>query len=348
MKMSKQSWPKIFRDPIHNIISFEDNDCDKLLLGLIDTKEFQRLRRIKQLGMCDLVFPGANHSRFAHSLGVMHVARMMLNRIGRLMGSKLTEEHRKIVLVSALLHDIGHGPYSHAFESVTGISHEEWTRKIILDESTGVNKVLSKDDREMPAKVAAFFLEIPEEDNDQNNLIPPYLEQIVSSQLDADRFDFLLRDSHATGTEYGYYDLEWLIKHIHINENKKRLYLDRKAILAVTNYIFARFHMYQAVYYHKATRAAELMLKLILKRYKDMIDQEDTEEKKKAVAPGVSINMIHSFSGKLSLKEFLFLDDNSVIELIKACADSSDTILKMIGNGITDRILYKCVDMTTV
>src|SRR5579864_4141383 len=122
-------WPKVVCDPVHSLITFEDADCDKLLLSLINTKEFQRLRRIKQLGMSEFVFPGANHSRFAHSIGVMHLARQFLNRLGQL-GEKIGEEEQTIVLSAALLHDLGHGPFSHAFEKITNEDHEERTLEI--------------------------------------------------------------------------------------------------------------------------------------------------------------------------------------------------------------------------
>ncbi len=113
------TWPKVIRDPVHNIIPFQDTPCDRLLLDLINTKEFQRLRRVKQLGASHLVFPGADHSRFAHSIGVMHTARKFLDCLVRTSPVELTEDLRTVVLSAALLHDTGHGPFSHAFENIT-------------------------------------------------------------------------------------------------------------------------------------------------------------------------------------------------------------------------------------
>lgn len=188
-------WPKIIRDPIHDIISLEDNDTDKLVLDLIDAKEFQRLRRIKQLGMCDLVFPGANHSRLSHSIGAMHIAAKVLDRMDRFRNEKLKPEERVIVILAALLHDIGHGPFSHSFERVMDTDHEAWTRKIIVDDSTEINQKLKDFDELLPQRLANFLEGVPVEE------VPPVLSQIVSSQLDVDRFDYLLRDSHATGTD---------------------------------------------------------------------------------------------------------------------------------------------------
>ena len=126
------TWPKVIRDPVHELDSVRGYPCDRLLWDLINTREFQRLRRIKQLGVCELVFPGANHSRFAHSIGVMHVARSFLARIRRVWPELLDEERETLVLAAALVHDVGHGPFSHSFESVTGDRHESRTLEIIL------------------------------------------------------------------------------------------------------------------------------------------------------------------------------------------------------------------------
>src|SRR3954451_4826518 len=190
------NWPKVFRDPIHNLIAFEDTPCDRLLLDLINTREMQRLRRIKQMGVSELVFPGANHSRFAHSLGVLHTARMFLDQLERCDGKPLPAEQRTLVLCAALLHDVGHGPFSHVFELVTGRWHEAYTLAIVQDDSTEVHRCLKSFDRTLPEKLALFF----DDDADDEGPTPAYLKRIVSGQLDADRCDYLLRDSHATGT----------------------------------------------------------------------------------------------------------------------------------------------------
>ncbi len=179
-------WPKVIRDPVHGIIPFEDTECDRLLLDLINTREFQRLRRIKQLGMSELVFPGANHSRFSHSIGVMHVARKMLDRAERLLGDSLRDDQHTAVLVAALLHDIGHGPFSHAFEKVTGEKHEVRTLEIIGDASTEVYERLTEQDPTLPSRLAVFFDEDIDEEKREQAEIPAYLTQVVSSQLDAD------------------------------------------------------------------------------------------------------------------------------------------------------------------
>jgi HD superfamily phosphohydrolase len=263
------SWPKIIRDPVHDIIPFQDTACDRLLLRLIETAEFQRLRRIKQLGMSELVFPGANHNRFAHSLGVMNTARRFLSTLERESGI-VPEEQRIAVLTASLLHDVGHGPFSHTFEKVTGESHEARTIEIIQDPDTEVHKCLSDFDAKLPQTLAAFFDE-DLEGRQRDALIPPHLTQVVSSQLDADRFDYLLRESYATGTQYGRFDANWLLQHLHLDGDKKRFYLSHKGIIAAEAYVFARHHMYKTVYFHKTTRAAEVMLRLLFKRLKELL-----------------------------------------------------------------------------
>jgi len=190
---------KTILDPVHKIIPFSDSNTDKLLLRLINTPEFQRLRRIRQLGMTPLVFPGANHTRFAHSIGVMNNARHFLRRLERL--TEITEDHETIVLAAALLHDLGHGPFSHAFEKITNEDHEKRTIEIICDDSTHVHQTLKEFGVE-PDRVAMFFDEGVDDDGLEKAGIPSFLSQVVSSQMDADRFDYLIRDSISTGTKY--------------------------------------------------------------------------------------------------------------------------------------------------
>ena len=339
-------WPRVIRDPVHNIVPFEDTDCDRLLLDLINTREFQRLRRIRQLGMSELVFPGANHSRFAHSIGVMHVAQRMLRRMEELAGAKIDEGQRVAVLVAALLHDVGHGPFSHAFEKVTGQHHEERTLEIIRDDTTEIGTRLCKHDPELPKKLAVFFDEDIDEKERKDAAIPERLSQIVSSQLDADRFDYLLRDSHATGTDYGRFDLDWLLLQLVMDEKRGRLILARKALDAAEAYVFARYHMYRAVYFHKTVRAAEVMVRLVLRRFKQLARQATSENERMKLVPDANPSVVSAFSGPLSLSQYIQMDDASLTEFFKACAVAHDSILSELGGGLTDRNLYKAIDAT--
>ncbi len=339
-------WPKVIRDPVHNIVPFEDSPCDRLLLELINTKEFQRLRRIKQLGVGDLVFPGAEQTRFAHSIGVMHIARMFLDRITGVLGRRINEVERSAVLAASLLHDIGHGPFSHALEKITGERHEKRTRDIIRDDTTEVNQRLRKLDPGFPDLLDEFFCEDVEEGSTEGPGILGYLTQIVSSQLDADRFDYLLRDSYATGTDYGRFDLKWLLQNLFLDETRSRFYLGHKAILAAEQYVYARYHMYRMVYFHKTTRAAEVMLRLLFKRFKDRMKTLEHAEDIRTVAPEVSDTVIRAFGGDMSLEDFLRLDDYSIVDLWRCCERSGDRLLGQLGEGLLHRKLFKAIDVT--
>jgi HD superfamily phosphohydrolase len=350
--MSK-TWPRVFRDPVHDLIAFEDNPSDRLLLDLINTKEVQRLRRIKQLGFTELVFPAANHSRFAHSLGVLHIARRMLDHFQRIEGRRLDEEHRMLVLAAVLLHDIGHGPFSHAFEKVTGQKHELFTLEIIQDERTEINRLLSGVDPQLPRRLRQFFSPKVGADDEGRpesvaGALPLYLTQIVSSQFDADRCDYLLRDSHATGTNYGAFDLSWLQAQLRVEPDGRRFYLGRKALTAAEAYVFSRFHMYQTVYFHKTTRAAEVMLRLLFQRYKELLDGAASPAAKEQIVPGAAPVLVAIFSGSASLDAYLLLDDYTVMEFLKACEKATDAILQELGGGLLHRRLFKAIDVSGV
>jgi HD superfamily phosphohydrolase len=243
-------------------------------------------------------------------------------------------------LTASLLHDVGHGPFSHTFEKVTGESHEARTIEIIQDPDTEVHKCLSDFDAKLPQTLAAFFDE-DLEGRQRDALIPPHLAQVVSSQLDADRFDYLLRESYATGTQYGRFDANWLLQHLHLDGDKKRFYLSHKGIIAAEAYVFARHHMYKTVYFHKTTRAAEVMLRLLFKRLKELLL---TKKNKAKVVPDAPPAVIAAFSSRMSLCEYLLLDDHAISELLKCCKPSADPILSQLASGILDRRLFKAVD----
>ena len=331
------SWPKVLCDPVHKLIAFEDNPCDRLLLELINTPEMQRLRRIKQMGLTETVFPGATHSRFAHSLGVLHVARLFLDQFQHVQGQPLPQEERTFILCAALLHDIGHGPFSHVFELVTGQWHESFTRAIIHNDQTEVHRRLRAHDRTMPERLARFFDEEGEERPSVG--IPPYLAQVVSGQLDADRCDYLLRDSHATGTNYGLFDLPWLLAQLRPDPSGRRFYLTRKGLSAAETYLFARYHMYRTVYFHKTSRSAEVMLKLLFRRFKELIGND-------GIVRDVNPGLIEAFTGQMSLTRYLEFDDHTITELFKACLASGDEVLVRLADGLLNRRLYKAIDVT--
>jgi HD superfamily phosphohydrolase len=288
------------------------------------------------MGLAELVFPGATHSRFSHSLGVLHVARLFLDQLQRARGRALPQEQRTFILCAALLHDVGHGPFSHVFELVTGQWHESFTRAVIHNDHTEVHRRLRAYDPTMPERLARFF---DEEEEERGPGVPPYLAQIVSGQLDADRCDYLLRDSYATGTNYGLFDLPWLLAQLRPDPSGRRFYLTRKGLSAAETYLFARYHMYRTVYFHKASRAAEVMLKLLFRRFKELIGND-------RIIRDVSPGLIEAFTGQMSLTRYLEFDDHTITELFKACARSSDDVLVRLADGLLNRRLYKAIDVT--
>ena len=332
------TFPMIIRDPVHNIIEIHKEE--QILIDLINSKEFQRLRRIKQLGFNELVFPAANHNRFVHSIGVMNFARKFLNRLDDL-EIGCCEEQRLTVLIAALLHDIGHGPFSHAFEKITGENHEDRTREIITKD-TKVNEVLRSYNSDYGLDLPAILDSIFDKNSENVLEIEPYLTQIISSQFDADRFDYLLRDSKRTGAKYGEFDAEWLINHTEYDTESKRFYVDKKSLYACEQYIFARYHMYISVYFHKTVRSAEVLFKLLVNRFKELVE-EGTIKKNSQFEDYI----INAFSGeKIPLIEFLVLDDSSIHQFFRCCEKHNDEILKNLSSRILHRKLYKSIDIT--
>ena len=261
---SASSVNKFIRDPIHDIIRIED----QFILELLDTAAMQRLRRIRQLGLAWLVYPGAEHSRFTHSLGVYHLAGRAMDQLNRVNGRDLFDgEKREAVLAAALLHDVGHGPFSHIFENVAKkmpgsneAQHENWTLKIIRDDEA-INEILRGVSEEIPDYVHQIL---------GRTYKPHYVTALISSQLDVDRFDYLLRDSHMTGVQYGTFDLEWTLRTLAVESVEKgveTVIIDgRRGLSSLESHLVGRHYMYKHVYYHKTIRAAEQMLHKIIER----------------------------------------------------------------------------------
>lgn len=261
---------KIVRDPLYNYISI-DSKKDRWLLDLLDSPEMQRLRRIHQLGVSDLTYPGADHNRLAHSLGVVYLMQQALEHLARISGDDTRTSHgRAPVLVAALIHDVGHGPFSHVFESCLGIDHEEWSGAIVLSEETEINKVLRRHfDPTFPRRVADL---IDPNNHDQ----PSWQKYLLSSQLDMDRLDYLRRDSLFTGAGYGHFDWFRLLSTFELDEDDdggRDIVWAEKSVLAIEEYIFSRHHMYQNVYLHKTTRGFEAMLQAMWRRARSSYDQ---------------------------------------------------------------------------
>ena len=332
--------PKLFRDPIHDIITFDrDDPVERVLFELICTAPFQRLRRIRQLGFAGLVYHGAEHSRFAHSLGVVHIARRMLQSLDNGSAS-ICDDTRMEVLGAALLHDVGHGPFSHAIESVIGTHHEAFSRRAILNEDGEIFGVLSGYSSQMPERIARYFGPRSEFPTDRQLWL-----DIVSSQLDADRQDYILRDGHATGVKIGMYDLERILAMLTTYENETddgtvtRLAVSYRAREAVEDYLIARFHMFKQVYLHKTVRCAEKMLEAALKRgaqlhangvrWKGMVDNPP---------------LLKLLAGNpITNRQYFAVDDTDVWMMLKVWKDCDDVALATLSEGLLTRKLYKTV-----
>ncbi|MEO8649722.1 MAG: HD domain-containing protein, partial [Acidobacteriota bacterium] len=197
-----------YRDSVHNLIRVKiDSPEGALAARLIDAPEFQRLRRVRQLGLAHFAYQAAEHSRFTHSLGAFHLATRILEKLGS--KYSISNDDRTAVRIAALLHDVGHGAFSHVIEPILGFHHEDFTVEALLSSETGIGRLLREFSTELPRRVADII---------QGTFRPLALAQLVSSQLDVDRMDYLLRDSLMTGVKYGVFDLEWIIKSIEIDE----------------------------------------------------------------------------------------------------------------------------------
>lgn len=263
---------KIIRDPLYNYISI-DGKRDRCLLELLDSPEMQRLRRIHQLGVSNLTYPGADHNRLAHSLGVVHLMQQALHHLARISDDDARTSHgRPLVLVAALIHDVGHGPFSHLFEPCLGIDHEQWSKAIVLSEETEVNKVLRRNfDPTFPRRVADL---IDPNNHDQ----PAWQKYLLSSQLDMDRLDYLRRDSLFTGAGYGHFDWYRLLNTFEFYEDNsggRDIVWAEKSVLAIEEYIFSRYYMYQNVYLHKTTRGFETMLQAMWRQARLRYEQSE-------------------------------------------------------------------------
>lgn len=308
---------KVMRDPIHGYIHVED----QIIWDCINAKEMQRLRRIHQLGGDFQVYHTAEHSRFAHSLGVYEIVRRMVNEIEALR-MRLSDYEKLTVMLAGLLHDIGHGPFSHAFEAVTAIRHEDYTCRIILGDSE-IHQILQRTDSSLSKDVADIIKGVHRND---------LLNQIVSGQLDADRMDYLLRDAYFTGTSYGHFDIERIIRTIRIID--QRITVKESGLHSVEDYIMARYHMYWQVYLHPSARSYEGLLVKAFQRMKD-IYQKDPDSL-------ASVEMLVPFltEQEASVQELFVLDEAAAYYGLSLLREHPDLILSDLARRILDRDLF--------
>ncbi|TCP23031.1 hypothetical protein EV207_13338 [Scopulibacillus darangshiensis] len=320
-RLTKLDEEKVFKDPVHRYIHVKDG----LIWELIGTAEFQRLRRIKQLGTTYLTFHGAEHSRFGHSLGVYEITRRIIDVFDD--HPHWDPDERLLCLCSALLHDVGHGPFSHSFEKVFDTDHELFTRDIILGD-TEINAVLKKVDPAFPKKVAEVIGKTYE-----NKLVV----SLISSQIDADRMDYLLRDAYFTGVSYGQFDLEriWRV----MRPRDDQVVIKHSGMHAVEDYIMSRYQMYWQVYFHPVTRSAEVILSKILHRAKALYKAGYNFEHQ-------PLPLLPLFNGKLSLEDFLRLDEAVFLFYFQIWQQEDDAILSDLCSRFVNRRLFKYIEFS--
>jgi uncharacterized protein len=313
----KLSEEKVFKDPVHRYIHVRD----RVIWDLIGTKEFQRLRRIRQLGTTFLTFHGAEHSRLNHSLGVYEIVRRMIDDVfdGR---PEWNKDERLLCLCAALLHDLGHGPFSHSFEKVFDLDHEHFTQQIILGK-TEVNHVLSKVDNAFPKKVAEVIAK---------TYPSKLVVSMISSQIDADRMDYLQRDAYFTGVSYGHFDMERILRVMRPREDG--VVIKQSGMHAVEDYIMSRYQMYWQIYFHPVTRSAEVILTKILHRAM-FLYQTDYVFKQEPV------HFYSMFNGHVSLEDYLKMDESIMLYYFQIWEEEADPILRDLCDRFMNRKLFK-------
>lgn len=327
---------RVFRDPVHGLIELRGSDS--AFATILETRALQRLRRIKQMGFAWQVYPGAEHSRFGHALGAFHIARRVVTQL------KLEPEICLHVKLAALLHDIGHGPFSHAWEHVfPECDHESWGARLVT-ESADLRQALEDFAPGIPEVMRAFW---------DKSYRPAYARKLVSSQLDVDRLDYLLRDGHYSGAGYATYDLDWIIHALRIESIRAApdpadLVVDyRRGMYAVEQYLFARSYMYAQVYHHKTVRAAEWMFIKLMQRFCQLAREGREPPHLEAVGRMAR-------GAVLGADEYLWLDDVSLVYAIDCWAGNgpagdkaaaSDPIVRDLARRMVTRRLFKTIDL---
>lgn len=321
LKENRLKSEKVFREPLHDHVHINY----QLILDLINAKEFQRLRRIKQLGTSQYTFHGAEHSRFSHSLGVYELTRKIINNFSRRYHEDWDDSYRLVTLCAALLHDIGHGPFSHTFEKIFKTDHEQLTVDIILKEGTEINRILSRVSEDFPREVASIITQ--EHPN-------PQVVQLISSQIDADRMDYLLRDAYFTGANYGSFDLSRIMRVMRPYD--QGIAFDISGMHAVEDYILCRYQMYMQVYFHPVSRGMEVTLDRLLKRAFDLYKDGRLKNTLDYLEP--------FFKNSYTLEDYLKLDDGVMLTAISMWADHQDPYLSQLAQMFLNRRPLKSIE----
>lgn len=322
--------PRVFRDPIHGDISYSKGPFQKFVESVLDTGMFQRLRSIRQNGVMNLVFHGAEHSRFSHAMGVAHVAGRMFDAITRNTPAEINtgtqEQDREDTVLAALLHDVGHGPFSHSLEEIirslgVAFDHERMTERILVESGSQIRERLSEYDLGLPERLVPFI-------SKSKRLTPHWYYSLVSSQLDADRLDYLIRDGHMAGIWSHRFDLGRLIDALGLQNGE--IVVDGRARDIVESYLLALDQMYAAAYFHHTNRAASFLVKAIIQRAVDVAKESDPW-KEKLFPTRHDIDPLWRVvmeGDKVSLAVYEELDEHHVFSLFAAWRHSGDPTLE--------------------
>lgn len=344
--------PRVFRDPIHGDICFPRGAFQQLLERLLDTPMFQRLRRIRQNGVMSLVFHGAEHSRFAHSLGAAHVAGLMFDNITRntpaeTAGGNLLRDREDTVLAT-LLHDVGHGPFSHTLEEIAEASkidfhHEKMTIRIIEEPGSDIHRILAEHDPALPERLVPFI-----DKGRRDREAPRWYHSIASSQLDADRLDYLMRDAYLTGIRTHSFDLTRLIGALGVRDQE--IVVDSRARDIVDSYLLALDAMYASAYYHHTNRTASFLLTAILRRAVVLARADQLVRESLFPSMGSRTNPLWSLfeeGAKLPLRTYQDLDEALIWTHIMIWGYSSDPTLRGLVSDLHHRRLPKSLVVST-
>ena len=314
-----QSKITLFNDPIYGFIPIDSD----LILQLINHPFFQRLRRISQMGLSNLVYPGAHHTRFEHAIGAMHVMRMAVNVLKQ-KGIEISHEEIEAMEIAVLLHDIGHGPFSHASENILikGISHEVISLKVI-------KKLNEEFNGKLDLAIKIFT----------NNYNRKFMYQLVSGQIDVDRLDYLKRDSFYTGVTEGNINTDRIIAMMNVED--ENLVFEEKAVHSLEKFLLARRLMYWQVYLHKTSLAAELVLVKILHRFFYLIgNKKEDIPVSHVLYPLIRLSSEKELPDSV-LNSYLLLDDSDIIHLLKSWTHHKDFVLSTLSKQIIYRDLPK-------
>lgn len=320
---------RTYHDPLHGAISLSQSDpTEALLIQLIDTPAFQRLRRIRQLGPASMTFHGAEASRFTHSLGVMAIARRVFDRLVQM--HPQIKPYRSTVLCASLLHDVGHGPFSHTCEEIFGSHHEHWTIRI-LHESEAIRRQLDAFDGNLLNQIAQVY---------QKQHPIPLVWQLVTSQLDCDRLDYLMRDSYFTGASYGRLDLDRILTALRYDPISQQLVVAEKGMAAIEHYLIVRYFMYAQVYNHPKNLAATWVLERAFHRARERLAMGQLEADKTVRA------WLQQDCDQLPLQQYLEADDGVFLYHLQRWQSQTDPILADLCRRYVNRDLLKALDVT--